>query len=261
MTVDRRGNHHWPPGDRRGGQFAPKAGGPAQPVKQTTPRAPARPRKANPPTPNGPSWAQTRKRLAQATDVQLADAWRDISIMAPSPAQARALAELDAELARREGVAELTVRDDPHSRALDRLVAKGYTFAEAWAEVNHYDEDVSEQERYDEVERNRRLWKTGRRETLRRMYREHVYLQYMDAEAATQGQLTTPAGRAKGIRPIELWWANQAYARKWASDELKAWWQDHGGRDNYAIWSSRYTGNRAAARNARSAGNGKDFGV
>jgi len=83
--------------------------------------------------------------------------------------------------------------------------------------------------------------------------------------------LLSPAGRAAdarirrkggwGLHPATLWEGQSARARKYASDELKQWWSEHGGRTTLAEFTSQFTGDRAAAERARGAGQGKDYGV
>jgi hypothetical protein len=58
---------------------------------------------------------------------------------------------------------------------------------------------------------------------------------YVQAEDATRGHMLTPQGEAKGIDPYALFHGPEARARRWASPELKEWWDQHGRltRDDY----------------------------
>jgi hypothetical protein len=259
-----RHNEHWPAGDKRGGQFMPKAGGPAEPTtpKQRRPKAPARPKpetRTSDVRAAGATWEAIRPKLAAATVDQLTDAFRSLSALPAGAGRDRALVELDAELARREG--SVDIQDDPHSRQIDDLVAGGWEFHQAYAEVHHLDPARLDQEaRLQLVEAERRPGER-RRDTLRRMYAEHVYLSWLQAERDTRGSLLNEAGKAKGIDPTTLWSGPTARARKYASDELKGWWESHGGRTPFVVWSAPFSGDRAGAQAAKLAGSGKDFGV
>jgi hypothetical protein len=58
-----------------------------------------------------------------------------------------------------------------------------------------------------------------------------AHAQFLAAEAGCKGNLLSRAGEAAGIAdPIQLWRASEARARKLASEELRNFWDDHGGR-------------------------------
>jgi hypothetical protein len=211
------------------------------------------------------------ERLSSASVDELTDAFREISARPQSPGRDRALEELDAELARREGVDELRVDDDLKSRQLDDLLSRGWSYLDAWAEVHGRDvADLEREERLQLVDAERRPGER-REQTIGRMYAEHVYLASMQAEEDTNGHLLSPAGRAENARrarqgkPLitaaSLWSGPAARARKYASDELKEWWETHGGRRNLTEYRAQFTGDRGAAQSVRLAGQGRDFGV
>jgi hypothetical protein len=274
FVTDAHGNRHWPAGTPGRGRFAPKdaaAAAKKAPAKKATKRTPAgRPRKAAKGG-AGDGWAGVRGRLSSATVDELADAFRAISTGAGGPARDRALAELDAELARREGVSELTVQDDHQSRQLDDLLARGWSYLDAYAEVHHLDvAQLQREERLALVDAERRPGER-RDATIRRMYAESVYLAWAQAEADTNGNLLSKAGQQENARrtragkPLitaaSLWSGQAARARKYASDELKEWWESHGGRRTLTEYRAQFTGDRAAAERARMSGQGRDYGV
>lgn len=271
----------WPPGDKQGGRFRPRTGGAPDPVK-ARPKQAARPstrsQPSPPPAPSvtpGPGlsqrWEQVRKQLRALPLEKLADTWRDVTLMPAGPGRDRALAELDAELARRDGKATLTVEDTPHSRQIDDLLARGWSYTDAYAEVHHLDPDKLRAEEREQVIRANRRPGERRVQTLRRMYAEHVYLQYLDAEEATRGNMFSPAGRARdqalrakggaGLDPASLWSGPTARARRYASEELKRWWEEHGGRQPFTVWSAAWAGDRKTVQAHRQRGAGKDFGL
>ncbi len=213
------------------------------------------------PAPDRDSLETVRTRLRSATVDQLADAFSAISRQPAGEARDLALAELDAELARREGVDELQVHDDPHSRQLDQLLDAGWSYLEAYAEVHHLDPGQLDRQAAQQLVDVARRPGERRRDTVRRLYAEQVYLQWLQAEDDTRGHLLSPAGKAKGIDPVTLWSGPAARARKYASPELKEWWESHGGRRTMTEFATQYGGDRRAAQSARLAGSGKDYGV
>jgi hypothetical protein len=84
------------------------------------------------------------------------------------------------------------------------------------------------------------------RETVRDMYREHVYGQYMAAEDELRGVLLSRKAVSDGIDPISLFSgpSHVAYAR--ASEELKRWWGENG-RTTLAEYEEQVTGQRSVA--------------
>lgn len=206
--------------------------------------------------------AEIHTRLAAASVDQLTDAFRHISTRPSSPGQIKALREIDAELARREGVPDLRVDDDPYSRKMDDLISRGRSYADAYAEVRGLDPArLNHQERTALVDAERRPGER-REQTLRRMYAEHVAMSYVQAEAQTRGNVLTAEGRAKGVDPMSLWSGQTARARKYASDELKQHWESTGGRLTWTQFRAQYdVRGRGAAEASRLAGSGRDFGV
>lgn len=228
---------------------------------------PAKYSRSAPPTPSpeetrAVAQAEMHTRLAAATIDQLTDAFHAISQRPAGPGRDKALRELDAELARREGIPHLQVEDDPHSRRIDDLIARGRSYTDAYAEVHNLDPaKLDQQARAALVDAERRPGER-REQTLRRMYAEHVAMSYVQAEGATRGNVLTPAGRAKGIDPMSLWSGRAASARKYASDELKQHWESTGGRLTWTQYRAQYdVRSRSAAGASRLAGSGRDFGV
>ncbi|TAK89303.1 MAG: hypothetical protein EPO06_11590 [Burkholderiaceae bacterium] len=151
---------------------------------------------------------------------------------------------------------------DPEQEArIDALMARGYDYVEAYAEVHHLDpETLRQQERASAVDRQ-----AG--ETLdaavRRHYDEYVTLAYLAAEEFTRGHMLTKEGEHTRINPRDLFSGNAARARKWASEDLKVWWNDNP-RLTYTQFKAQVLGRRAdkaAAEMTRLSGNGRDFGV
>ncbi len=169
----------------------------------------------------------------------------------------KTLTRLLAELARREGLAQLPppapVTDE--ERHCDQLIARGYSYAEAYEEAygrsaGRGSGEVIERRAGETLDHARR-----------RAYAEMVTLQALQAEEATRANLVSK--KCRGVDPVTLWSAAAAHARRCASEELKRWWEANGGRRTYTEWRASLgdAGARRKAAAARTAGNGKDFGV
>ncbi|TCO64377.1 phage minor capsid protein [Actinocrispum wychmicini] len=157
-------------------------------------------------------------------DARLAEAANDETLLD------LVLAELDRRQAEQDQTDE-GADEDPHAEKwaeVDRLVAEGSDYEQAYAEV--FDKDVDRVRREAAIARLRDDGFQGRGfdELARAAYAKALEVQYLAAEAATNGYLLTPTGQRKGLDPRQLWRQNETYARKWASDELKEWWDING---------------------------------
>ena len=88
-------------------------------------------------------------------------------------------------------------------------------------------------------------------EELRSDYETYIHTEWLKAEDQCNGVLLNRAGKAAGIDPRTLWQGNTARARKYASEELKTFWQRHG-RINFSTFRADALGRRSdrAAREA-----------
>lgn len=191
--------------------------------------------------------AKTLAHIEKATDDDLFDLFHRIGTT--NKYNPKTLAKIDAELARREGLPKLPPpTDTPEQTKLDDLVRRGYSYADAYADV--YNKRVTESTH---VER-----RAGEpiEKARRRAYAEVVALEALQAEEATRGNLVSK--RCPGVHPELLWNANPQQARKCASEDLKRWWEGNGGRHTYRDWKA---GTRGHARETVTAGQGRDFGV
>lgn len=83
----------------------------------------------------------------------------------------------------------------------------------------------------------------------RAAYRDHVRAAYLAAEKACRGQVLTPEARSKGIDPASLFTGPAQRASRWASDELKEWWDAHG-RVTFDEFVGRMLSGRVAVNRA-----------
>ncbi|MFJ9558061.1 hypothetical protein ACIRPH_30010 [Nocardiopsis sp. NPDC101807] len=129
--------------------------------------------------------------------------------------------ETDVERERRE-------REDAQYAEMARLVEEeGYAWEQAAAEVQGRSIEAIRREAYLAEFRpagDRRSFT----EVAREQYKLYVARQYVAAEDATRGYLVTTEGRARGVDPESLFSGPRARAERWASEELKRWWDAFG---------------------------------
>ncbi|GAA4059770.1 phage minor capsid protein [Actinomadura miaoliensis] len=176
---------------------------------------------------------------------------------------------LSAEVDRRE--AEARAREQARERERERrerreaeladrmaqLIDEGWPEEEAVEEV--YGISVAQQRRDRAIADLRAQGYTGDRfeDLARQAYRDYVHAQWLAAEEATNGYLVTREGTARGIDPRSLFTGPEARARRWASDELKAWW-DQNGRMTFDEFKALLTDDSDAIHRLRGRGGG-DF--
>jgi hypothetical protein len=144
------------------------------------------------------------------------------------------------ELDRREAVpADDEDQADAEKWArFDEFVAAGMAEQDAYAEVFNLDPERVRRE--EAIARLREEGHQGRGfdELARSAYRRALQEDYYAAEAATNGYLLNSEGQRRGLDPLDLWRQNEAYARRWASDELREWW-DANERLTFDVFAAR----------------------
>ena len=91
--------------------------------------------------------------------------------------------------------------------------------------------EADRRDRVDEKARRKAARQARRRARdadLRDAYQDWVHAQYLLAEEVTRGSLLNPVGKAAGVDPYSLFSGQWARARKYASEELVAFWNEHG---------------------------------
>ncbi|TMR97287.1 hypothetical protein [Nonomuraea basaltis] len=174
----------------------------------------------------------------------------------------RIFAELDDRHRQREPEDERT----PEEVRVDELIAQNWDPREAYAEVYGLSvEEMDRQERIAIIDAERGRGER-REQVVRRMYKQWVYEQALEAEKATNGYMLSPLGRKAGVDPKKLWGGNADHAYAYASEELQRWWAalPNGGRMTYEEWRAQWLGDsrdrRQAQERRQTAGNGRDFG-
>lgn len=111
---------------------------------------------------------------------------------------------------------------------MQQLLAQGYDEESAAAEAYGRGVDQQQRDRVIGDLRAQGYQGGGFTELARRAYRDVVYDAYISAEAETNGQLLNQQGRAAGVDPHTLFSGPESRVRKYASDELKQWFDGNG---------------------------------
>lgn len=158
---------------------------------------------------------------------------------------------------------------DPAKDAeVDRLMAGGRDFIDAYAEVYGLDADRIRREESAAVATGGTV-KGGTRAALRKAYDEHVHAQYLEAEKATRGNLLSPSAKqrnaraargsaVKAIDPLALFSGPRKYAEAHASEELLRFWARHP-RMTFAEYMQHASGHAGAATMAAAAAGGNEY--
>ncbi|MFG6197775.1 helicase-related protein [Nonomuraea sp. JJY05] len=140
------------------------------------------------------------------------------------------------------------------SARVDQLIAEGVPELEAWAQVHGLS--------YEQVERDVRAGDRAAGETRDQMARRHydlwVHDQYLQAVADTKGYLLNPQGVAAGIDEKSLFSGRRDSARKYASEELRRWFDAHGWM-NFTEFKAQMLGRERDRRAAQAGRAARDF--
>jgi hypothetical protein len=145
-------------------------------------------------------------------------------------------------------------------REVDARLARGWSYADAYADVYGGDADrVRQQERSSSVDRSAG---ESTDQAVRRAYDQFVHEQWLRAEADTSGHMLTREAQAAGIQPVDLFSGNSARARRYASEDLQRWWAANGGRTTFTQYRAQVLGrsrDRRSAERTRLQSNSRDF--
>lgn len=115
-----------------------------------------------------------------------------------------------------------------YEREYDRLTAEGVGHEEAVEKA--YGIPVKMQRSWAAIATLREQGYEGKslNDLARHAFKDHAYQQWLAAEDATNGYMLSQAGVAAGIDPRSLWFGSERNAAKYASEELRAYWDQHG---------------------------------
>jgi hypothetical protein len=139
------------------------------------------------------------------------------------------VAELTRELDRRDHAdRRRDAKDAARQAEAERLIAAGEDEETAYRRAYGVTDDAAR--RQEAVAMLRREGFRGRSfdSLARQAHAEEVERSYWSAEAATKGYLLSPAGNRAGIDPRSLFDGPAARANKYASEELRDYWREHG---------------------------------
>lgn len=186
--------------------------------------------------------------LAKLSDDKLDERFAEATESGDEELLDAVLAEMDRRAERVDTPADDEVLENAAEwERFDALVAEGVDERDAYAEA--FGKDTDRVRRDDAIARLRAAGHrgTGFDELARVAFRERLEHDYFSAEAATNGYLLTAEGQRAGINARDLWRNNEAFARRWASDELKEWWDQHG-RVTFDEFSEGLLSGQGAAR-------------
>ncbi|WP_328438276.1 phage minor capsid protein [Nocardia puris] len=84
-------------------------------------------------------------------------------------------------------------------------------------------------------------------ELARHAHKDQAYQHWLAAEEATNGYMLSRAGERAGVDPRTLWFGNAATAERYASEELRAYWDLHG-RPTFDEFKAELLDPQSAAR-------------
>lgn len=163
------------------------------------------------------------------------------------------------------GTSRAKVRPSHHAASdpaiqeqIDRLVARGWDYLDAYAEVHNLDVDGLRRQAAGEAAAGGKA-RGGTEKAFRQQYDEWLHLRYLEAEKATRGHLLSPAGKAKSVDALALFSGPLSRARLYASEDLLRWWAENP-RMTFAEFRANVTGGARASRaRAAAASAGRDF--
>lgn len=173
---------------------------------------------------------------------------RDQERRAAEAEQAAKQARREADQQRRED--RRVAQEEERAAEYERLLEQGYGEEEAVSQA--YGITVEQQRRESAILSLRDQGYRGSSfdDLARQSYKDKLASDYWAAEDATNGYLLSREGENKGIDPRDLWTNNEQFARRWASAELREWW-DRNGRVTFAEWKAQLLGDVAAAGRAQ----------
>ena len=127
------------------------------------------------------------------------------------------------------------------SRVYQGLVGEGVDPEEAWAHAHGTSADDMQKQAVMQQLRTEGHKGAGFDALTRSAYKDEVRRRTVAAEAATNGYMLSPAGKRAGVDPHTLFTGPESRARKYASPELKEWW-DQNGRPTAADFQANLMG-------------------
>lgn len=198
--------------------------------------------------PAGPEPGVLVNQVRDASDDEL------LMLLAEHAEYDAAVESILVEMDRRQRDAELSqaIDEDAQWRRLDELMAAGWDEETAVEEALGVPVEDQRRERAIGMLRSQGYVGTRFEDLARRSYRDYVASAYRAAEDAARGHLLTREAQNANVDPARLFSGPEVRARRWASDELKQWW-DENGRLTFTDHKALLLGGQAAHRGAEGA--------
>jgi hypothetical protein len=142
--------------------------------------------------------------------------------------------------------AEQPKTDADRNRVYQSLTDEGENPQDAWAHAFGTSADAMQKQTVIQQLRQQGYTGSGFDALTRSAYKDDVRRRTVMAENATNGYMLGPAGKKAGIDPYSLFTGPESRARKYASPELKEWF-DQNGRPTVADFQAQMTGQKVGA--------------
>ncbi|MCC3311518.1 hypothetical protein [Nocardia africana] len=135
---------------------------------------------------------------------------------------------LRAQVERERRAAAREAKNRTADSTYEQLLARGVDDEEAIERA--YGVPVEKQRRYNATSTLNSWGYEGKSldAQIRAWHKDEAYRAWLQAENDTNGYMLSKAGEKAGTDPRRLWSMPEAQARKHASEELRAWWDEHG---------------------------------
>jgi hypothetical protein len=145
--------------------------------------------------------------------------------------------------------AEQPKTEADRNRVYQGLVNEGEDPEEAWSHAYSTSAETMQKQSVMQDLRAQGYKGAGFDALTRAAYKDEIRRRVVSAENATNGYMLTPQGKRAGIDPWSLFTGPESRARKYASPELKEWW-DQNGRPTAADFQAQLMGQKLGARPA-----------
>lgn len=135
------------------------------------------------------------------------------------------------------------------SRVYQGLVNEGENPEDAWAHAHDTNPEAMQKQAVMQQLAAQGYKGSGFDALTRAAYKDDIRRRQVSAEGATNGYKLSPAGKKAGIDPYSLFTGPESRARKYASPELKEWW-DQNGRPTAADFQAQLMGRKAGMKPA-----------
>ncbi|WP_039823271.1 phage minor capsid protein [Nocardia testacea] len=172
-----------------------------------------------------PAAARPKREFKALSDEELGD----LAVKAIESEDFDLLDRIEAEDMHRRKLAEQrAARWAGYEREYDRLTAEGMDHEEAVEKAYGISVKTQRSQAAISFLRTQGFEGASFNELARAAFRDQAYRHWLDAENATNGYMLSAAGERAGVDPRSLWFGSEKLAEKYASEELRAYWDERG---------------------------------